>query len=281
MVSIMKPEISVIIPVYNRGEFLIKTINSVLSQTYKNFELIIVDDGSTENIKKIINSFAQKIIYCKQANKGPASARNMGIDKSKGKFIAFLDSDDCWHKDKLLFQAEAMRNNPSYLISHTQETWYRNNKLLNQKRKHKKCNQYIFDNCLPICMVSMSTVMVRKKLFTKIGLFDENLPCCEDYDFWLRISAKYPFLLIDKALTSKYGGRIDQVSYIHKTGIDTYRIQAIKKLLDKTNTLTIKQRHLTIEELKRKCTVYGMGCLKRNKIKEGNYYLELSEKYLL
>jgi len=275
----MKNDISVIIPTFNRANFLKKAIQSVLSQTYQGFELIVVDDGSTDNTYKIISEFKNNIVYIKQKNRGPAAARNTGIKRAGNKFLAFLDSDDCWDKEKLAIQIDEMQKKPFYLISHTREIWYKNSKLLSQKKKHKKYHGYIFDKCLPLCAVGMSTVMIKKELFERVGEFDENFPCCEDYDFWLRVSARHPFLFIDKPLTLKDGGRPDQLSFIYRTGIDKFRIQAIVKVLEAGNILSDNHRRLAMKELKRKCRIYGNGCVKHERIKEGKYYLMLSEKY--
>ena len=126
--------ISVIIPTFNRASLLKKAIESVLSQTYKDFELIVIDDGSSDETPSLISSYASSIKYIKQNNKGPAGARNVGIKNSSGEFVAFLDSDDWWDKEKLQIQIDKMRKNPKYLISHTKEVWYRNGRLLNQKK---------------------------------------------------------------------------------------------------------------------------------------------------
>jgi len=277
----MKNNISVIIPAFNRANFLKKAIESVLSQTYQGFELIVVDDGSTDNTYEIVSEFKNNIVYINQKNRGVAAARNTGIRRAKNKFLAFLDSDDCWDKEKLAIQIDEMQKNPSYLISHTREIWYRNGKLLSQKKKHKKYHGYIFDKCLPLCAVGMSTVMIKKELFERVGEFDENFPCCEDYDFWLRISVRHPFLLIDKPLTLKDGGRSDQLSFIYRTGMDKFRIQAIAKVLEAGNILSDDQRRLATGELKRKCRIYGNGCVKYGREKEGGYYLKLAKKHKL
>lgn len=273
----MRKNISVIIPTFNRSDFLKKAIESVLLQTYQGFELIVIDDGSTDNTYEIVSEFNNNIVYIKQKNRGAASARNTGIKRAENKFLAFLDSDDCWDKEKLAVQIDEMQKNPSYLVSHTQETWYRNNVLLKQKRKHKKHHGYIFDKCLPLCAVGMSTVMIKKELFERVGKFDENFPCCEDYDFWLRVSVRYPFLLIDKPLTLKDGGKPDQLSFIHRTGMDKFRIQAIVKILEAGNILSDEQRKLAVLELEKKCRIYGNGCIKHGKVKEGKYYLSLKK----
>jgi len=266
--------ISVIIPTFNRSAFLKKAIESVLSQGYQDLELIVVDDGSEDDTPEVVANFDFGIRYIKQKNKGPGAARNLGIKNSKGEFIAFLDSDDWWEKDKLGIQFKAMQENPEYAISHTEEAWYRNGELLNQKQKHKKHQGYIFDKCLPICAVSMSTVMARREIFNEVGLFDEELPCCEDYDFWLRVSIGHKLLLVDKPLTLKDGGRPDQVSSIYATGMDRFRIQSILNLLH-SGASSPEQRELATSELRKKCRIYGNGCIKHGRLEEGRHYISL------
>ncbi len=242
-------------------------------------EIIIIDDGSVDQTSEIIKEYKNKVIYLTQENKGPAAARNLGIKHASGDFIAFLDSDDWWHKDKLKLQIKHMLNNPEYLISHSEETWYRRGQHLNQKNKHKKYQGYIFDKCLPLCGVSLSTVIARAKLFDLVGLFDETLPCCEDYDMWLRVSIGHPYLLIDKPLTLKDGGRPDQLSFIHRIGIDKYRIKSLEKILTQPDILNKEQQALAFQEFKRKCQIYGKGCIKHGKNEEGQFYLGLPAKF--
>lgn len=266
--------ISVIIPTYNRAPFLKKAIESVILQSYQDFEIIIIDDGSTDNTPEVISKFGDRVIYVRKENEGPSAARNKGVKVSRGGFVAFLDSDDRWHREKLAIQVREMEKNPNFLISHTQELWYKNGNLLPQKERHSKYGGYIFDKCLPLCSVSMSTAMVRKGIFDSVGGFDESLPCCEDYDFWLRVSTAHPFLLVNKPLTLKDGGRSDQVSYIYRVGMDKFRIQAILKMLE-SGGLNYEERRLAIQELKKKCLIYGRGCIKYGKIEEARFYLEL------
>lgn len=271
--------VSVVIPTYNRSGFLKTAIDSVLAQSFKDYELVIIDDGSIDETIDLLESYGNSLRYVRQENRGPASARNRGIEESRGKLVAFLDSDDQWHPDKLLYQTAAMEREPVYLISHTEEIWYRNGNILHQKKKHRKIQGDIFQKSLLICMVSMSTVMVRRKLFNEIGYFDELMPCCEDYDFWLRAAVNHEFLLIDKELTFKDGGRDDQVSHIHRIGMDRFRIRSIIKVIENYRLLP-EQKELALRELKRKCRIYGNGCIKWGKVEEGRRYLQLAEKYL-
>jgi glycosyltransferase involved in cell wall biosynthesis len=272
----MEKLISVIIPTYNRAKRLKKAIDSVLAQSWQNFELIVVDDGSDDNTAELIEKYNTDIVYIRQENSGPAAARNRGIEKARHNLLAFLDSDDWFAENKMETQIEAMDQNPSYLISHTDEIWYRNGQILNQKLRHKRNSGDIFEQSLELCAVGMSTVMIRMEIFERYGLFDEEYPCCEDYEFWLRVSAKEKFLLVEKPLTLKDGGRDDQISTIYRTGMDKFRIQAIMKILA-SGRLTEEQTGIARKELQRKCRIYGTGCIKHGRNEEGQYYLNLPE----
>ncbi len=275
---LMQEPVSVIIPTYNRTEFLKNAIDSVLAQTYAHYELIIVDDGSEDNTAELVSSYGRNLSYIRQQNRGPAAARNAGIEAARYDLLAFLDSDDWFDKEKLATQLTCMQQHPNYLISHTQEVWYRRGRLLNQKKKHQKPDGFIFAQSLKLCAVGMSTVMARRKLFDLVGGFDENLPCCEDYDLWLRASIRHPFLLVDKPLTYKNGGRPDQLSSLHRIGMDKYRIRAIEKVLA-ANGLSAEQRQQAASELFKKCRIYGNGCIKYGRLEEGATYLDLAERH--
>jgi len=269
--------VSVIIPTYNRLDFLKISVQSVLNQTYSDFELIIVDDGSTDNTKEWVQSLSDnRIIYLYQKNSGASAARNLGIKNTKYKYIAFLDSDDKWVNNKLEKQMALMHQNPNCQLSHTEELWYRAGKILNPKLKHKKKAGHIFQNSLKLCSISMSTIIVKKSLFEEMGLFDTNLTVCEDYDMWLRVTEKYPVCLIDEPLTIKEGGHSDQLSQ-RFIGMDKFRIQSITKLIE-TRNLSSEHFSLAFAELQKKCYIYGNGCLKHNKKEEGSFYLNLPNR---
>jgi len=266
--------VTAIIPTYNRADYLDKAITSVLQQTDAVAELIVVDDGSKDDTKELVNAYQQtniKIIYIYQENKGPAAARNNGIKNSACEFIAFLDSDDIWHKRKIELQLKQLKKNSEFLISHTSERWMRQGKHLNRKKKHLQKHGDIFFQNLKLCAAGMSTVMVRKKIFNIYGLFDEDLLCCEDYEFWLRIGEKENFLLIDAPLTVKNGGRDDQVSSIYRQGMDTFRINALGKLIKK-QLVTAKKYLALVEECERRCLIYAKGCEKHGRMGEAELY---------
>jgi len=276
-------KISVIIPTYNRAAMLVKALQSVLSQTLSAAEIIVVDDGSSDDTEQVIHRISGStdvpVIYLKNSNSGPAAARNRGIVQAKCQLIAFLDSDDQWYKKKLETQSEALLSSREHhFISHTKETWYRRGLHLNQKKKHNPQGGSIFEQCLALCTVGMSTVMVWKKIFEKYGLFEESLRCCEDYEFWLRVSRIEKFLLIDRPLTIKNGGREDQVSQQFKVGMDRFRIQALAHLV-LTGELTQQQSRAARRVLVEKCLIYGGGCKKHGNHVEGEHYFRLA-RYL-
>ncbi len=269
---------SVAIPTYNRVNFLKKSIDSVLKQTFSNYELLIIDDGSTDTTKKVIKNYKDtRIKYFYQNKNGVSAARNRAIKESQGDYIAFLDSDDWWLKTKLKETELAIENHPEYYIYHTEEKWFRNGSILNQKKRHKKPTGDIFRQCLNLCCVSMSTAVVKKEVFNDIGLFDEKFPVCEDYDFWLRVSVNYQFYLIDKSLTEKDGGHLCQLSKKYKA-LDKFRVKAIVNLLN-SGKLNKEKYNLAFNELKKKCLIYIAGCKKRKKEKESKEYIQLIEKY--
>ncbi len=269
---------SVIIPTYNRVVYLKKAVNSVLNQNFKDYELIVVDDGSEDSTAELIENYpAEKINYIRQENKGVSAARNMGIRNSRGEYVAFLDSDDWWLKDKLKETDRAIRENPGYYIYHTRERWFRNGKIHNPKKIHRKPSGDIFKKCLKLCCVSISTAVVKKELFDKIGYFDETLPACEDYDFWLRAAVDYPVFLIDKILTEKEGGHSNQQSKKFY-GMDRFRVKSITKILERENPASDKYRE-AFKELEKKCNIYISGCIKRGKTAEADRYKDIIKSY--
>ncbi len=272
------PLISVIIPTYNRGWIIKEAIDSVLAQEYINYELIVVDDGSTDDTHDILNSYQNNFLVLRQNNKGVSSARNRGLAAASGHFIAFLDSDDIWLPQKLSQQVDFFQSNPDALICQTEEIWIRNNVRVNPKKRHKKPTGMIFEPSLSLCLVSPSAVMIKKNLFEEVGLFDETLPACEDYDLWLRISCRHPVHLIDTPLIIKRGGHDDQLSA--SPGLDKFRIKAIKKVIE-SGLLSSAQYQTAVETLKEKCDIYASGCRKRGRIGEAAYYEALAKRYNL
>ena len=255
-------EISVIIPTYNRCDLLKRAINSVIKQTITPKEIIIVDNGSTDQTYQMVSSLFPEINYFIEKKRGVSAARNKGILESKSKWIAFLDSDDAWKPTKLEKQMEySVFNQDKYRIIHTDETWYRNKKFLNQLKKHKKSGGNIFKNSLQLCCISPSSVVLKKQIFYDYGLFDENLEVCEDYDMWIRITAKEEVGFLDSPLVLKYGGHSDQLSKKF-WGMDRFRIKSLEKNL-KNEHFSKSQKINVLDTLIEKLTIVSDGALKR------------------
>jgi glycosyltransferase involved in cell wall biosynthesis len=271
------PAVSVIIPTFNRARKVVRAIESVLSQTFVDYEILVIDDGSTDGTSKALAEFKGPITtLAHSTNQGVSAARNTGILRSNAPLVAFLDSDDYWLPEKLAKQLVFFKTYPQTIACQTEEIWMRNGRRVNPKKKHLKPSGDIFKPSLKLCLVSPSATMLKRSLLEKVGLFDESLPACEDYDLWLRIACLYPVYLIKQPLVIKEGGSSDQLSSLHK-GMDKFRIKALVKLI-KSCALNPRQLESTFEELSLKCRIYGNGCLKRGKTEEGIFYLQLTKK---
>ncbi len=256
----MHPRISVIIPTYNRASRLAQAIESVLAQTFQDFELIVVDDGSADDTLQVVRRFADRVRYIRQPHRGVSAARNTGIRHGRGEWLAFLDSDDRWLPHKLERQMAALEQT-GRKICYTDEIWIRNGCRVNPRRRHRKYDGWIFVHCLPLCIISPSSVVIHRRVFETVGLFDETLPACEDYDLWLRITARYPVTFLQEPLIIKYGGHADQLSR-RVSALDRYRIRALMRIL-RDPGLRPEWRRAAVEELIRKTRIYLQGCRKR------------------
>lgn len=266
-------KVSVIIPVYNRKEKIKRAIDSVLKQSIKADEIIVIDDGSNDGTQKVLKGYKNHIKIITQTNKGVSAARNRGIKSAKNSWIALLDSDDWWFEDKLKEQIEFHKQNPNILISQTDEVWIKNSQEIKKaKRFRKKLQGFIFKESLKLCLISPSAVMIHKSVFDDVGIFDETLPACEDYDLWLRITAKYFVGLIERALIAKTGGHEDQLS-IKYWGMDRFRIKAMQKHID--NPLF---RDDVLKEITDKCQIIINGAKKRKNRKIYQEYTDLLQK---
>ena len=265
-------EVSVIIPTYNRADFISECVQSVLAQTLPAREVIIVDDGSTDATYNILNDLGFNSIrtpktvlrYIFQENQGVSSARNLGIKEAKSEYIALLDSDDRWLKGKLDRQVIAFRDDiQNRRLCHTDEIWVRNGIRVNQHKKHKKSGGNVFQSCLKLCCISPSSTMLHRSVFEDFGFFDEDLPACEDYDFWLRYSSKEEVIFINEPLIIKKGGHSDQLSGVH-WGMDRFRIYALEKILNEPD-LKLDYRIAAIREVILKMEILINGSQKRKK----------------
>ena len=271
------PLVSVIIPSFNRAYLLERAINSVLGQTFTDFELIVVDDGSTDSTRELLSQFRDRLLPLFQEHCGVSAARNAGVKRSSGELLAFLDSDDEWLPDKLLRQVRMYDAKDALFICHTDEIWIRDDKKVQQKKVHQKQGGRFFERALQRCLISPSSVMISRTLLDRVGWFDESLPAAEDYDLWLRVTAHYEVAFVPERLVIKHGGHSDQLSET-TPAIDRFRIQAILKILRDPELR--KDYHLAaVRELIRKCRIVASGCKKKGKNQEAETYLELARTY--
>lgn len=268
------PRVSVVIPTYNRRDLVREAIASVTAQSYTDFEVIVVDDGSDDGTAEVVQQFA-RIRYIYQPNHGVSAARNAGVALAQGELLAFLDSDDLWQPRKLECQVALFDQYPDIQICQSDEIWTRGGVRVNPHNKHRKTGGDIFARSLELCLVSPSAVMMRRALFEELGGFDETLPACEDYDLWLRITTRLPVHFIEMPLVVKRGGHPDQLSR-RFWGMDRFRVQALCKLLE-SGVLSVEQRRLTLEMLRKKCAILAHGAQKRGL--DGAAYLALVAAY--
>ncbi len=269
--------VSVVIPTYNRAEMLVQAVDSVLAQDYPNFELIIIDDGSSDHTAQLLKNYSQRLCYHYQSRQGVSAARNRGTRLAKGKYICFLDSDDLWQPKKLSRQAAFMEAHPQFPLCSTDEIWLRKGVRVNPCKQHRKYSGWIFERCLPLCIISPSSAMLRREFLIQIGGFDRALPVCEDYDLWLRISKDYPIQFIPELLMTKRGGHAGQLSQEY-WGNDRFRVRALEKLLQ-TGDLSPQQQQLVKQSLITRCRILSNGCFKRGKTLEGEEYLGKISRY--
>lgn len=231
------PKVSVIIPTYNRANFIGETIQSVLDQTFQDFEIIVVDDGSTDNTKEIIESFIKKsgkIKYLYEKNSGTCAApRNVGFYNSTGKYLCFLDSDDLWLPEKLQKQIDFFKNSGNEKLGfidcgtliineHGKEIKNNYNFPKYQGNVYKDFLKYNF-------VLSPGSVLIKRSVLENIGLFDENLPSAEDWELWIRISKKYEFASLKEPLF-KYRVHINNLtSAVAKRGAESLGIYVFQK----------------------------------------------------
>ena len=225
--------ISVVIPSYNRAHTLQRALQSVFAQSSAVDEVILVDDGSTDDSAAMVARDFPGVVIIRQPNRGVSAARNKGIETAQHNWIALLDSDDCWLPHKIQTVRETAANHPGYILYHSDEIWVRRGVRVNPMQKHRKSGGWIFAQCLPLCAISPSAAVIQKSALLDLGLFDESLPACEDYDLWLRLCHGFPVHYIEQPLITKYGGHEDQLSRQYPA-MDRFRVRALHRLLDST-----------------------------------------------
>lgn len=274
----MTLKVSVVIPVYNRPDLLNRAVSSVSRQSFAPFEILVVDDGSTPTVRSLkdFNSINVRILRNEQ-NKGVSAARNLGILEASGDWIALLDSDDEWMEEKLQKQIQHLEQHEGLLAVHTGEKWIRNGNEVIPPAYLNKSPDNLWERSLQHCLICPSSVLLHKSIFQNIGLFNENLPVCEDYEFWLRLLIHKEIGLVEEKLVIKHGGHSDQLSTT-TWGMDRFRAQALINLIE-SSMLNEKQYVSAISVLVNKCMIVAKGSQKREKFQEATKFLEISRKY--
>ncbi len=258
----MQRSVSVVIPTYNRAQALKAALSSVYAQSHQPHEVIVVDDGSTDDTAQVVSTF-ERVHYIYQDNQGVSAARNRGIEACTGAYIAFLDSDDTWLPTKLDVQLQALEET-GLRLCHTEEIWIRNGVRVNQKKKHKKAGGDQFERSIELCCISPSSVLIQREVFDEYGVFDEALPACEDYDLWLRVCAFEHVCFVSEPQIYKFGGHDDQLSRAFPA-MDRFRLISLNKLLER-GVLSESQHASVLANVRKRINVLWMGALKHDNL---------------
>jgi len=265
-----KPSFTVIIPAYNRASRLKEAIDSVKAQTYPPKKIVVVDDGSTDNTKEVLRAYNRSVtsVFLKN-NYGVSIARMVGASLAKTEWVAFLDSDDRWHRDKLLFQADFIEKYPFYEILQSEEIWIRQGRRVNPCKYHQKPEGWAWPQALRRCLISPSGVVLKKSLLQNLGGFREDYPVCEDFDLWLRITRFHPVGLVKEPSVIKFGGHEDQLSRAYPA-LDRYRLKSLLELYLKEEEEHFKR--LLREAIIEQTQILLKGAIKRTLIDDVKYY---------
>ena len=274
--DVVPAPVTVVIPTHDRAERVLDAVRSVLAQTRPAAEIVVVDDGSTDGTEEALRAeFHEAIglgrLRCiVQQNAGVSAARNRGIGAATQPWIGLLDSDDLWLPEKLQRQferiAEGEATGEEVTLVHCDEVWIRRGNQVLQGKKHAKAGGRIFERCLPLCAISPSAALFRRDVFEALGGFDERLPACEDYDLWLRWTARHAVHFVAEELVVKHGGHDDQLSR-RFPAMDKFRIRALTKLLrgEDARVLEPAERQAAVSTLEQKVAIVAQGARRRGK----------------
>jgi glycosyltransferase involved in cell wall biosynthesis len=243
------PRVSVVIPTYNSAAMVKEAIDSVLAQTYSDFEVVVMDDGSTDDTESVVRQFGDRVRYFKQENQGVSAARNAGIKRSRGDYLAFLDSDDLWLTEKLAEQIPLLERDPKLGLVYCDWTVVSGRTLLQSSylKGLPAASGYVFDELIQSGFILTSGVVMRRAGLNDVGNFDTSLTIAQDYDLWLRISYRWKVQLVDKCLFTKQSWDGSLSSNLKKTALE--RIALFQKTLKELPGMTPRSRKLVRHQL--------------------------------
>jgi glycosyltransferase involved in cell wall biosynthesis len=254
----------------------------VLDQTLSPAEIIVVDDGSTDGTPAWLAARAAEnsaLRFLPLEHSGfPGRARNAGARAARGRYLAFLDSDDLWEPRKLARQLAFFEAHPDIRICHTRERWLRGSREVSQAGQRHRTSGDIFRDALKKCVIGPSTVMLKRSLFEELGSFREDLEIAEDYELWLRLASRHPVGYIDEALTLKRAGHGGQLSEKYSQ-IEIFRLRALRDLVEAGWFSEERRLRAAAAELARKCRIYAAGCRRRGRLAEAGRYTALADGY--
>jgi glycosyltransferase involved in cell wall biosynthesis len=244
-----KPRVSVVIPTFNSSAMVKEAIQSVLSQTYRDFEVVVIDDGSTDNTEAVVRGFGEPVRYFKQKNQGVSAARNAGIQQSLGEYIAFLDSDDLWLPEKLAEEIPALDDDPKIGLVYCDWSVTSGDAVLQSSylKDLPAASGYVFDDLIQSGFILTSGVVVRRACLDNVGDFDKSLAIAQDYDLWLRISYQWKAQLVNQRLFTKRSWDGSLSSNLIKTALE--RIALFQKTLRDIPGMTSRSRRLVRHQL--------------------------------
>jgi len=236
--------VTIIIPTFNRLELLKRAIASIEAQTYTNYELIIVDDASNDGTLEYLMTLDHLTLVLSE-NRGVSHARNRGVGMANGSCIAFLDSDDCWHEEKLAHQVAFHQENPEIKCSFGEEKWFRFDKEVKRPKKYEAPQVVNFQDLLEFTFIGPSSIMIDIKLYNILNGFDEDLAVCEDFDLWLRLSTHTDMYLAPNVCINKHAGDFEQLS-ASVLSLEPYRVEALLKHQDNVQAKEMIKKKIEI-----------------------------------
>jgi len=273
------PRVSVIIPTYNCGQYISQAIDSVLAQTYRDLEILVVDDGSVDDTEAVVRRYAGQVTYWKTANRGPAAARNWGLQACTGEFVALLDADDWWEPDKLQLQMPEFDQDQEVGLAFSDlRVFYDDGTLLPSflSSRPLASSGSVFDQYIQSHFILPSTVVMRRSCLEAIGRFDESLPSDEDTEFWFRFCYRWKVALVPKPLVSR---RQRAGSLTSDEDLTTrFRITLYERVLQFPN-LSATRRRLVCRQLAEALLWRGDYCLRQGWMPECRQNVRRSLSY--